>query len=117
VPGIAELAEHYGIWLHVDAAYGGFFLLCEEGRQVLKGLHRAHSIVLDPHKGMFLPYGSGAVLVRDIEWLANSQAYQADYMQDAKAEPANYSPAAAILIMNHYVGRMVPTLHASSSTG
>lgn len=93
VPSIAELAEHYGIWLHVDAAYGGFFLLCEEGRQVLKGLHRAHSIVLDPHKGMFLPYGSGAVLVRDIEWLANSQAYQADYMQDAKAEPANYSPA------------------------
>jgi aromatic-L-amino-acid decarboxylase len=93
LPGIAELAEQHDIWLHVDAAYGGFFLLCEEGKQVLKGLDRAHSIVLDPHKGMFLPYGSGAVLVRDIEWLARSQAYQADYMQDARADGAHYSPA------------------------
>jgi len=90
---ISVLAEQYGMWLHVDAAYGGFFLLCEEGRQVLRGLNRAHSIVLDPHKGMFLPYGSGAVLVRDIEWLARSQAYQADYMQDARETRGQYSPA------------------------
>ncbi|MDH4021071.1 MAG: pyridoxal-dependent decarboxylase, partial [Xanthomonadales bacterium] len=82
-----------GLWLHVDAAYGGFFLLCAEGRQVLKGLDKAHSIVLDPHKGMFLPYGSGAVLVREEEWLAQSQAYQADYMQDARVASGHYSPA------------------------
>lgn len=90
---LAELAEKHDLWMHVDAAYGGFFLLCEEGRQVLKGLSRAHSIVLDPHKGMFLPYGSGAVLVRDIEWLASSQSYHADYMQDATPGSASYSPA------------------------
>ncbi len=90
---LASLAEKHELWLHVDAAYGGFFLLCEEGRQVLKGLSRAHSIVLDPHKGMFLPYGSGAVLVRDVQWLANSQSYQADYMQDATAGSVSYSPA------------------------
>jgi len=93
VDAIAVLAEKYGLWLHVDAAYGGFFLLCEEGRQVLKGLDKSHSIVLDPHKGMFLPYGSGAVLVRNVEWLAQSQAYQADYMQDARITGADYSPA------------------------
>jgi aromatic-L-amino-acid decarboxylase len=93
VMAIADIAERHDLWLHVDAAYGGFFLLCEEGRAVLKGLHRAHSIVLDPHKGMFLPYGSGAVLVRDIEWLARSQAYEADYMQDATAMAVEYSPA------------------------
>jgi len=93
VEGIADLAEQHGLWLHVDAAYGGFFLLCEEGRQVLRGLDKAHSIVLDPHKGMFLPYGSGAVLVRDVEWLAHSQSYQADYMQDARADGGHYSPA------------------------
>jgi len=93
VTEIAELAELHGLWLHVDAAYGGFFLLCEEGRQVLHGLDKAHSIVLDPHKGMFLPYGSGAVLVRDVEWLAQSQAYEADYMQDANSVEGNYSPA------------------------
>jgi len=93
VDGIAHLAEEHGLWLHVDAAYGGFFLLCEEGRRVLRDLHKAHSIVLDPHKGMFLPYGSGAVLVRDVKWLARSQAYQADYMQDAKITEGHYSPA------------------------
>ena len=60
---------------------------------MLRGLDKAHSIVLDPHKGMFLPYGSGAVLVRDEEWLARSQAYQADYMQDARISSEHYSPA------------------------
>jgi len=90
---IAEIAEQHDLWLHVDAAYGGFFLLCEEGRQVLRGLDRAHSIVLDPHKGMFLPYGSGAVLVRDLRWLAQSQSYEADYMQDAEVNEGQHSPA------------------------
>jgi len=95
VSSLASLAEKYAMWLHVDAAYGGFFMLCEEGRAVIQGLDKAHSIVLDPHKGMFLPYGSGAVLVRDVTWLARSQAYDADYMQDIKATEAEgeYSPA------------------------
>jgi len=93
IPAIAQVAAQHELWLHVDAAYGGFFLLCEEGRQVLNGLEKAHSIVLDPHKGLFLPYGSGAVLVRDEEWLARSQAYQADYMQDARKASGHYSPA------------------------
>jgi glutamate/tyrosine decarboxylase-like PLP-dependent enzyme len=93
VEAIAHVAAQHDLWLHVDAAYGGFFLLCEEGRQVLHGLDKAHSIVLDPHKGLFLPYGSGAVLVRDEEWLARSQAYQADYMQDARMSGGHYSPA------------------------
>lgn len=93
VDAIAQLAQQHDLWLHVDAAYGGFFLLCEEGRQVLRGLDKAHSVVLDPHKGMFLPYGSGAVLVRDVKWLAQSQAYQADYMQDVKITEGHYSPA------------------------
>lgn len=90
---IADVAEKYDLWLHVDAAYGGFFLLTDQGRQVLDGIHRAHSIVLDPHKGMFLPYGSGALLVRDVTWLAQSQAYNAGYMQDARATEGAYSPA------------------------
>jgi len=90
---IAELAEQHQLWMHVDAAYGGFFLLCDEGKQVLRGLGKAHSVVLDPHKGMFLPYGSGAVLVRDVAWLARSQSFEADYMQDARNPADEYSPA------------------------
>lgn len=105
IEAVAEIAEQHDLWLHVDAAYGGFFLLCEEGRQVLKGLDKAHSIVLDPHKGMFLPYGSGAVLVRDVEWLAQAHGYQADYMQDAKIAAEDYSPADLSLeLTRHFRG-------------
>jgi glutamate/tyrosine decarboxylase-like PLP-dependent enzyme len=94
---IAELADRHALWFHLDAAYGGFFLLCEEGRAALGDLGRADSIVVDPHKGLGIPYGSGAVLVRDGELLARSNSYYADYMQDAKkpgsAEDGPYSPA------------------------
>jgi glutamate/tyrosine decarboxylase-like PLP-dependent enzyme len=93
LPAIAEVVRAAGAWLHLDAAYGGFFQLCEEGREILQGMELADSIVMDPHKGLFLPYGSGAVLVRDVHQLARAHSYQADYMQDARAEDAGYSPA------------------------
>lgn len=89
---IARTAANHGMWFHLDAAYGGFFILCEEGREVLQGIHLADSIVLDPHKGLFLPYGSGAVLVRDVDLLASAHSYEADYMQDAR-RAGGYSPA------------------------
>jgi aromatic-L-amino-acid decarboxylase len=93
LPAIADVCEANKLWMHVDAAYGGFFLLCEEGRKKLAGLERADSIVMDPHKGLFLPYGSGAVLVRDVHQLAAAHSYQADYMQDAHTEGEGYSPS------------------------
>ncbi len=93
IPEIAELADQQGLWFHLDAAYGGFFLLCEEGRERLHGVERADSIVLDPHKGLCLPYGSGAVLIKDGKLLAESNRYYAEYMQDAKQ--ADYDPEAA----------------------
>jgi glutamate/tyrosine decarboxylase-like PLP-dependent enzyme len=98
---IAEVAARHGLWFHLDAAYGGFFLLCEEGREKLAGIAAADSIVMDPHKGLGIPYGSGAVLVRDGRLLAESFSYYADYMQDAKRpgynpgtefSPSEYSP-------------------------
>jgi glutamate/tyrosine decarboxylase-like PLP-dependent enzyme len=84
VPDIADIAQKEELWFHLDAAYGGFFLLSETAAASLQGLERADSIVMDPHKGLSLPYGSGAVLVRDRQLLANSNDYYADYMQDAK---------------------------------
>lgn len=97
VDEIAEVAAAYKLWLHVDAAYGGFFLLCEEGRRVIKGLDRSDSIVMDPHKGLFLPYGTGAALVRDGARLAAAHYYTANYLQDAleytdESSPADLSP-------------------------
>lgn len=80
LPAIADLCAAEGLWLHVDAAYGGFFLLTERGRAALAGIERADSITLDPHKGLFLPYGTGCVLVRDREALRRAHAVQADYL-------------------------------------
>jgi glutamate/tyrosine decarboxylase-like PLP-dependent enzyme len=93
LPQIAEVARAENLWLHLDASYGGFFLLCEEGREILQGMDAADSIVMDPHKGLFLPYGTGAVLVRDVELLARAHSYQANYMQDACRPESGYAPA------------------------
>ena len=65
LPAVADVAAGEGMWLHVDAAYGGFFQLTERGRARLAGIERADSITLDPHKALFLPFGTGALLVRD----------------------------------------------------
>ena len=94
---IATVTERNDVWFHLDAAYGGFFLLCEEGRDRMGGVELADSIVMDPHKGLGLPYGTGAVLIRNGQQLSRSNAYYADYMQDAKHpvhdEETVFSPA------------------------
>jgi aromatic-L-amino-acid decarboxylase len=77
---LAAIAEREGVWLHVDAAYGGFFALTQRGRRALSGLQRADSITLDPHKGLFLPYGTGALLVRDPAALATAHATEGAYL-------------------------------------
>ncbi len=94
---LAEISREFRLWFHLDAAYGGFFVLADEGRSVLAGMGRADSIVMDPHKGLGLPYGTGAVLVRDRRLLADAFHYYADYMQDAipaeRSLDGPYSPA------------------------
>ena len=80
LPALDELARREGLWLHLDGAYGGFFALTERGRRTLAGLERADSITLDPHKGLFLPYGTGCLLVRDRAALERAHHIEADYM-------------------------------------
>ncbi len=83
---VADVVEREGLWLHVDAAYGGFFALTERGRRALAGLERAHSVTLDPHKGLFLPYGTGCLLVREPAALRRAFAASADYLPPASAD-------------------------------
>lgn len=90
---IAEIAADHDLWLHVDGAYGAFFTLCPEGRRALTGIAASDSLVLDPHKGLFLPYGTGAVLVKDGSQLYTSQNYRAAYMQDIPEDIEEVSPA------------------------
>lgn len=84
---LADVAQEHGSWFHVDAAYGGFFRLTERGAAALAGIERADSVVVDPHKGLFLPYGNGALLVRDPATLRRAFSTDADYMPDLSHEP------------------------------
>jgi aromatic-L-amino-acid decarboxylase len=79
---IADLCAEEGLWHHCDGAYGGCFHIVPELRPLLAGLSRADSLVLDPHKGLFLPYGTGALLVRDGEALRAAHAGSAEYLPD-----------------------------------
>ncbi|MFW6085003.1 MAG: pyridoxal phosphate-dependent decarboxylase family protein [Gemmatimonadota bacterium] len=91
--GIADVAEREGCWLHVDAAYGGYFLLTEQGRERMAGIERADSAVLDPHKSLFLPWGAGILVVRDGALLADAHGGSGPYLQDAENARAVVSPA------------------------
>ena len=83
---VAELCAREGLWLHVDGAYGAAFQLTERGRARLRGIEHADSITLDPHKGLFLPFGTGCLLVRDPATLrAAHSGDDAHYLQDIDA--------------------------------
>jgi len=79
---LADIGKKYSLWYHIDGAYGGFFNLCDEGKRKLVGIERSDSMVLDPHKGLFTPYGCGSLLVKDGELLRRAHVLTADYMQD-----------------------------------
>ncbi|MEO6801449.1 MAG: aminotransferase class V-fold PLP-dependent enzyme [Rhodanobacter sp.] len=92
---VADLAARESLWHHVDGAYGGFFHMVPELRELLAGLPRADSLTLDPHKGLFMPYGTGALLVRDGEALRALHSSTAGYLPDNQSEfydPAQYGP-------------------------
>ena len=94
---LARVARDEKLWYHVDAAYGGAFLLLEDERPRFRGIEAADSVVVDPHKGLFLPYGTGAVLVREPEHIRTSHGLRGVYLQDAsdladEPSPADLSP-------------------------
>jgi glutamate/tyrosine decarboxylase-like PLP-dependent enzyme len=93
LPEIAALCRRYRAWLHVDGAYGGLFALCPEGKQILRGIEQADSVALDPHKTLFLPYGTGAVLVRDGRHLAEAFSASAEYIRPLGESEVGPSPA------------------------
>lgn len=82
---LGRITDSEGLWLHVDAAYGGAAALCEQGKRSLAGLHHAHSITLDPHKWLFQPFDSGCLLVRDVGWLEETFSSRPAYLLDAAA--------------------------------
>ncbi|MGH7477515.1 MAG: pyridoxal phosphate-dependent decarboxylase family protein [Longimicrobiales bacterium] len=88
LPALAELCAAEGMWLHVDAAYAGFTVLCAAGRVALAGIERADSVVLDPHKWLYQPFEAGCVLVRDGDRLRQAFRVLPDYLQDTAVSGA-----------------------------
>lgn len=87
IDGVARLARRYGVFLHVDAAYGGALLVSRRERRGLRGIERADSITLDPHKWLFQPFSLAMLLVRDGRALEASCAVDPGYLRkDLEAE-------------------------------
>lgn len=94
---IGEIARREDLWFHIDAAYGGFFMLSQKLKPAFAGVKLSDSLTIDPHKGLFLSYGIGALLIKNKEALFHTHHYTANYMQDAvgleeEPSPADLSP-------------------------
>jgi glutamate/tyrosine decarboxylase-like PLP-dependent enzyme len=90
---LADLAEREGLWFHIDGAYGAPARLTPSGRDLLTGIERADSLVLDPHKWLFQPYEVGAVLIRHAGLLEQAFTLDGAYLRDT-VEPSR-QPAGA----------------------
>ena len=85
LPELADVASEHELWFHIDAAYGGFAVLTERGAVAMRGIDRADSVTLDPHKWLFQPFEVGCLMVRDPETLRRAFHVSPDYLEDAAA--------------------------------
>jgi aromatic-L-amino-acid decarboxylase len=88
VSELADLAEEYGLWLHVDAAYGGPAAAVPEMRPLFSGWERADSIVVNPHKWLFTPIDCSVLFMREPERLRRAFSLTPDYLQTEEQEVA-----------------------------
>jgi len=90
--GVAEIARDYGLWFHVDGAYGGAGLFAPSIRHAFDGIEHADSFVLDPHKWLFAPYDCAALLYRDPALARSVHRQDASYLDVIHDEPADWNP-------------------------
>src|SRR5438105_6045641 len=90
---LADLAAKEELWLHVDGAFGAASILSDRGRTLLRGLDRADSITLDPHKWLFQSFECGCILVRDAARLKSAFQLMPEYMRDVHRNTAETNPA------------------------
>jgi aromatic-L-amino-acid decarboxylase len=89
VPAIADLCEREGIWLHVDAAYGGSAAVVPELRHVMEGSERADSLVLNPHKWLFVPIDCSAAYTRHPDVMRQAFSLTPEYLKTGEEEVTN----------------------------
>ena len=86
VPDIVEVCEPHAMWLHVDAAYAGSAAIVPEMRHVLKGCHRADSLVLNPHKWLFTPFDLSVLYCRHLDLLRRAFSLVPEYLRTPEQE-------------------------------
>ena len=79
---IAKICKEEDIWFHIDGAYGGFAILSEDGKPLLKGIEKADSLTIDPHKWFYQPYEIGCLLVKKHKWLKGTFTEKPEYLRD-----------------------------------
>ncbi|MGO3181218.1 MAG: pyridoxal phosphate-dependent decarboxylase family protein [Aequorivita sp.] len=79
---IAKICKKEDIWFHIDGAYGGFAILGENGKQLLKGIEKADSLTVDPHKWFYQPYEIGCLLIKNHKWLKGTFTEKPEYLRD-----------------------------------
>jgi glutamate/tyrosine decarboxylase-like PLP-dependent enzyme len=90
--GIGDICRKEGLWYHVDAAYGGGALASPKLRPLFKGMEKADSITIDPHKWLFAPYDCGAVIYRQPELARAAHAQEGSYL-DIFSEISGFNPS------------------------
>ena len=94
IDSVAQVCREYGIWLHVDGAYGGAGLAAPTVRHLFTGIEQADSLIVDPHKWLFAPYDCCALLYREPALGRGAHAQKASYLDvlnDAEWNPAEYA--------------------------
>lgn len=81
IPPIIEIGEKHAMWLHVDAAYAGSAAIVPEMRDILKGCHRADSLVLNPHKWLFTPFDLSVLYCRHLDLLQRAFSLVPEYLR------------------------------------
>ena len=93
IDGVGAVAERLGIWLHVDAAYGGAALLAPSARQRFRGIERADSLVVDPHKWLYAPFDCAALIYREPQRARAVHTQQASYLDVIHERPTEWNPS------------------------
>lgn len=90
---IANVCEKEELWFHIDAAYGGGALAAPSVRHLFKGIDRADSITIDPHKWLFSPYDCGAIIYKNPDLARKAHAQQGSYLDIVYQDTTGFNPS------------------------
>lgn len=81
---LSKICKKEDLWFHIDGAYGGAAILANKGKKLLKGIEKADSLTVDPHKWFYQPYEMGCLLVRNHKWLSGTFTEKPEYLKDVE---------------------------------